>query len=41
MAVDLPGGAVGTAAIYTDQAKFTHVIRRVMMRMQAWINYLL
>lgn len=38
-AAQLPGGAVGTAAIYTDRASFTHVIRRVMMRMQAWINY--
>jgi multidrug resistance efflux pump len=37
---DLPGGAVGIAAIYTDQAKFTHVIRRVMLRMQAWLNYI-
>jgi multidrug resistance efflux pump len=36
----LPGGAVGTAAIYTEQAKFAHVIRRVMIRMEAWINYI-
>jgi multidrug resistance efflux pump len=35
----LPGGAVGSAAIYTDSVKATHVIRRIMMRMQAWIDY--
>ena len=36
----IPGGAVGTAAIYTDSVQATHVIRRVMVRMEAWINYL-
>ena len=36
----IPGGAAGTAAIYTDSVKATHVIRRVMIRMEAWINYL-
>ena len=36
----IPGGAVGTAAIYTDSAQATHVIRKVMVRMEAWINYL-
>ena len=34
------GGAVGTAAIYTDSVAATHVIRKVMMRMEAWANYL-
>ena len=37
----IPGGAVGTAAIYTDRAKATHVIRRVMIRMQTYTNYFL
>ncbi len=37
----LYGGTVGTAAIYTQQVKATHVIRKVMMRMQAWMNYVL
>ena len=37
---DLPGGAMGTAAIYTDSVAATHVIRRVMLRMEAWMNYL-
>ena len=40
--LDIPrisGGAAGTAAIYTDSAAATHVIRRVMIRMEAWMNY--
>lgn len=37
----LAGGAIGTAAIYTDQARSTHLIRRVMIRMQAWMNYVI
>jgi len=36
---DLPGGAVGIAAIYTEEIRFAHVIRRVMLRMKAWTNY--
>jgi multidrug resistance efflux pump len=38
--LDIPGGAVGTAAIYTDSVAATHVIRKVMMRMEAWMNYI-
>jgi multidrug resistance efflux pump len=37
----LPGGAMGIAAIYTDNVKATHIIRKVMMRMQSWINYII
>jgi multidrug efflux pump subunit AcrA (membrane-fusion protein) len=37
----VPGGAVGTGAIYTESAQATHLIRRVMVRMQAWMNYLM
>ena len=36
----IPGGAVGTAAIYTDSVAATHIIRRVMIRMEAWLNYI-
>lgn len=35
----IPGGAVGTAAIYTESMAATHIIRRVMVRMEAWMNY--
>ncbi|MGI9373372.1 MAG: HlyD family secretion protein [Hyphomicrobiales bacterium] len=37
----LYGGTVGTATVYTQQVKATHIIRKVMMRMQAWMNYIL
>ena len=37
---EFPGGAVGTAAIYTESVAATHVIRKVMMRMEAWMNYI-
>jgi len=36
----LPGGSVGTATIYTKSVEATHVIRKVMMRMEAWMNFL-
>jgi RND family efflux transporter MFP subunit len=39
-AEELNAGAYGQAAIYTSSMQATHVIRRVMMRMQAWMNYL-
>ena len=35
---NLPGGSVGTAAIYTSSAEFSHIIRKVMMRMDMWMN---
>lgn len=35
----LPAGATGTAAIYTDHVKVTHVIRAVMLRQIAIMNY--
>lgn len=38
---ELPGGALGTGAIYTDSVKGTHIIRKVMLRMTAWMNYIL
>ena len=36
----IPGGAIGTAAIYTESARATQVIRKVMVRMQSWMNYI-
>ncbi len=35
----LPAGAVGSVAIYSEHGKPTHVIRKVMLRMDAWMNY--
>jgi multidrug resistance efflux pump len=36
----LPGGAGGNAAIYTESVQATHLIRKVMIRMDAWLNYI-
>ncbi len=35
----LPPGSVGTVAIYTDQVSVTHIIRKVMIRMESNLNY--
>jgi len=35
----LVGGTIGTAAIYTRSSAATHIIRRVMIRMEAWLNF--
>ena len=34
-----PGGSIGTAAIYTEASELTHIIRRVMIRMESWLNF--
>lgn len=36
----VPGGAYGQSAIYTQHAKHLAVIRKVLLRMAAWLNYL-
>jgi RND family efflux transporter MFP subunit len=41
LAARLPAGTTGEAAIYTDSAKVTHIIRRIMVRMTAYLNYVL
>ena len=41
LAADLPAGSVGQAAIYTTEVKPAHLIRKVMIRMTAWMNYLM
>ncbi|MET4389031.1 RND family efflux transporter MFP subunit [Bradyrhizobium sp. F1.4.3] len=35
----LPAGSTGTAAIYTDHLKPTHIVRRVVLRQLAILNY--
>jgi RND family efflux transporter MFP subunit len=39
VARNLPAGATGTAAIYTEHLKPTHVVRRVILRQVAILNY--
>jgi multidrug resistance efflux pump len=36
----LPAGSAGEVAIFTDHVKASHVIRRVMLRMTAILNYI-
>lgn len=38
---ELPGGASGSADVYTDRARFTHIIRHVELRMKSWLDYFL
>lgn len=37
----LPAGSTGEAAIFTEHVKAAHVVRRVMLRMTAILNYVL
>jgi multidrug resistance efflux pump len=39
VAARLPAGAVGTAAIYSGKMAAIYIIRRVMIWMDAWMNY--
>lgn len=36
----LPGGSYGQCTIYTEHAKHLSIIRKVLIRMAAWMNYL-
>lgn len=36
----LPPGSVGEATVYTDYVPITHIIRKVMLRMNSFLNYL-
>lgn len=40
LAARLPAGATGSAAIFTDHVKSAHIVRRVMLRMIAILNYI-
>jgi multidrug resistance efflux pump len=39
-AVDLPAGASGVAAVYTERGKAIRVVRKVVIRMTSWLNYI-
>ena len=39
-AKSLPAGATGTAAIFTEHVKVSHIIRRVLLRQLAILNYI-
>lgn len=38
--VRLPAGAAGVAAIYTEKATMIRIIRKVILRITSWLNYL-
>jgi multidrug resistance efflux pump len=37
----LPAGAAGDAAIYTEHAAFLHIIRKVILRVGSYLNYII
>ena len=41
LAARLPAGATGTAAVFTDHVKVSHIIRRVLLRQIAILNYVI
>jgi len=36
-----PAGAVGSVTIYSTKGKATHIIRKVMIRMDAYMNFII
>jgi multidrug resistance efflux pump len=39
--IPLPAGASGVAAIYTNRATAIRIVRKVVVRMQTWLNYVI
>jgi hypothetical protein len=39
LAASLPAGATGSAAIFTDHIQPAHIIRKVLLRQTAILNY--
>jgi hypothetical protein len=37
----LPAGSTGTGAVFTDRVKVSHLIRRVLLRQIAILNYVI
>jgi multidrug resistance efflux pump len=37
--VSLPPGAVGTVAVYTNKFKRSHIFRKIILRMENWLNF--
>jgi multidrug resistance efflux pump len=38
-AYNLPGGATADVAVYTDHAKPLALLRRILLRMKSWLNF--
>ena len=39
--LQLPAGTAGVAAIYTDRGKAIRIVRKVVIRMTTWLNYVI
>ena len=39
--IQLPAGAAGVAAVYTNRGTVIQIIRKVAVRMTTWLNYVL
>ena len=37
--IELPAGMIGKATIFTEEFGKSHVIRKIMLRMDTWLNY--
>jgi multidrug resistance efflux pump len=37
--VSLPPGAAGTVAVYTNKFKMSHIFRKIILRMENWLNF--
>lgn len=38
--IELPPGTSGMAAVFTESMPITHVLRKITLRMQSWMNYI-
>jgi RND family efflux transporter MFP subunit len=38
--MDLPAGMVGQATVFTEEFGNSHVIRKIMLRMDTWVNFI-
>jgi hypothetical protein len=38
--LSLAAGASGVAAVYTDRAQAIRIVRKVVIRMNSWLNYI-
>jgi hypothetical protein len=38
--LEIPAGTGGNAAIYTEKGKMIRIVRKVIIRVYTWLNYL-
>jgi hypothetical protein len=37
----MPAGTAGVAAVYTERARAIRIVRKVIIRMTTWLNYVM